>query len=159
MKTMKMFVALICASILLMGCKTQPGAVNIGPPLVRMGVYTGATYGMIKYPQAIPGVRGAAAIVCAQAAGTNVSPAEVVQAVQAYTELTPESKIIINGALQFYTLLWNTYAPTGTNSVLLGQYLTATCDGLNDALVTGLDLPPMEKARRMNGAALWPQVQ
>ena len=117
----------------LVGCGSTGS--RIGPPMVRVGVSTVTGYALAKHPQAMPVVRASADVICAQAASTNLSPVNVVAAVHAYTEQTPESVLIVNGALSLYTLVWNSYGTDAVNNLpTLQQYLQATCDGLNEAL-------------------------
>ena len=150
-------ITLAALAVGVVGCK-NPGATNIGPPLVRLGVSSGATYSLMKYPQAAPAVKASAAIICAQAAGTNLAPAAVVEAVNAYSEQTPESTLIVNSALSLYTLVWNGYGESAvSNSPTLKLYLGATCDGLNDALATVPVPGAVRAAAPVNKN--WPQVK
>lgn len=143
----------------LVGCGTTGGTKpNIGPPMVRLGVSSGATYSLLKYPQALPAVKASAAIICSQANGTNLAPAAVVEAVNAYTEQTPESVLIVNSALSLYTLVWNSYGASAVaNTPTLQLYLSATCDGLNDALAAQPAAGVVRNAPPQNPT--WPQVK
>lgn len=157
MKKRKLLSLLAVAALAVgtVGCKNS-GA-NIGPPLLRLGVASGASYSLLKYPEAKPAVKASADIICAQANGTNFAPASVVEAVNAYREQTPESVLIVNAAINLYTLVWNGYgAGAVTNSPELKLYLTATCDGLNDALA-GLPMAGVVRGAPQN--AVWPQVK
>lgn len=117
--------------LLLSGCNNP----TVGPAAMRLSVATAVGYSVQKYPQAIPGIKAGADIICAQASATNLSPANVVAAVNAYTEMTPESVLILNAGLGFYTLLWNSYGENAVkNSPLFQQYLLATCGGIRDGL-------------------------
>jgi hypothetical protein len=157
MKKVLSLLTLAALAVGLVGCGTTSNT-NLGPPLVRLGVSSGASYSLLKYPQAVPAVRASAAIICSQAAGTNLAPAEVVAAVDAYAEKTPESVLIVNSALSLYTLVWNGYgAAAVTNTPALKLYLAATCDGLNDALATVPAPGVVRNAPPQNPA--WPQVK
>lgn len=146
-------------STLLVGCKGPSS--EIGPPMVRLGVSTGATYALMEHPEALPAVRASADVICSQAAGTNLSPTSVVAAINAYTKQTPESILIVNSALGLYTLVWNGYgAEAVKNDPLLRTYLQATCDGLQDALAgqasASRNAPSFGAAPP--GSVVWPLV-
>jgi hypothetical protein len=92
---------------LLAGCSTTS---VISPAVVQQGVATGVSYGVLKYPQAVPELRIASEVICSAANSTNLSPAVVVSAVQAADpNLTPETTLIINGALVLYIGIWDSY--------------------------------------------------
>jgi len=125
-------------AVSLVGCKSTNG---IGPGVLRLGVASGASYSLLKYPQAAPAVRASADIICSEANGTNLAPAAIYAAVNAYGQQTAESTLIVNSALGMYTLIWNGYGVDAVNnSPTLKLYLSATCDGLTDAL-SGLPSP------------------
>lgn len=139
------------------GCKSTGGS-KIGPPMVRLGVSTGASYSLLKYPEAMPAVKASADIICSQAAGTDLAPASVVEAVNTYTQQTPESTLIVNSALSLYTLVWNGYgAEAVKSSPELQLYLQATCDGLNDALLAQ-PVPGVVRSALLQNPA-WPLVK
>jgi hypothetical protein len=117
-----------------LGCKTASNPA-LGPATVRLGVSSTASYALLEYPQAGPAISASAAVICSQAQGTNLAPSAIVSAVNNYVRLTPESALIVNSAINFYTLIWQSYGETAVkNSPRLRTYLQATCDGLNDAL-------------------------
>ena len=156
-KTVASVITLAVLATGMVGCGTTASGPNIGPPMVRLGVSTSATYSLLKYPQAKPAVQASAAIICSQANGTNLAPAAVVEAVNAYTEQTPESVLILNSALSLYTLVWNSYGVSAvSNTPALKLYLSATCEGLNDALAAQPTTTVMRNAPR-NPA--WPLVK
>ena len=129
-KVLSLF-TLAALAVSLVGCNI-PG---IAPGVLRLGVSSGAAYSLLKYPQAAPAVRASAEIICSEANGTNLAPAAIYAAVNAYGQQTPESTLIVNSALGLYTLVWNGYgAEAVNNSPNLKLYLSATCDGLHDAL-------------------------
>ena len=146
--------ALVALSISLVGCKSP-----IAPGLVRLGVSSGASYSLLKYPQAAPAVKASADIICSQSNGTNLAPASIYAAVNAYQNQTPESVLIVNTALSLYTLLWNGYGTDAVNNIpQLKLYLSATCDGLHDALppATAAGAPTVMRAAAQNKN--WPHV-
>jgi len=155
---MKKTLSLLSLAVLavgLVGCGTT--GTQIGPPMVRLGVSTGASYGLLKHPQALPAVKASADIICSQAAGTNLAPANVVAAINTYTEQTPESVLIVNSALSLYTLVWNGYgAEAVKNTPALQTYLQATCDGLQDALASQ---PTSGVTRNAPPNPAWPLVR
>ena len=142
----KLLLIPIVALLALTGCKTSNP--NVGPALLRLGVSSGAGYSLMRYPAAVPAVRASADIVCAVAAGTNVSPANIVAALDAYNFNTAESIFIINAALGAYELCFNGLSDTGDAK----PYAEALCGGLQDALL----LVP-SKSFRSNEK--WPQAK
>lgn len=131
--------ALFCLLTLLAGCSTtatDPSSIN--PIVVRLGVSTGVTYGLSKYPQAVPGVRIAGEVICSAATGTNLSPDNLIAAIQGVsTNITPETTLIVNGALVLYIGIWNSYGQSAlTNQPALRLYLQATCSGILDGLAS-----------------------
>lgn len=161
---------ILCVTIaLLTGCKTNDNA-NVGPALLRLGVSTAAGYSLMKYPEAVAGVSVAASIICASAEGTNVSPAEVVAALNVYGEFTQQEWFIVNTAMNAYTLAFN--GLSNTNNATANPYLVAACGGLHDALgiptssPTGVSAAGGAVSFRRAPAVLtyqpvpgWPQVQ
>lgn len=149
------FITLAALAVGVVGCGST--GTKIGPPMVRLGVSTGASYGLLKHPEALPAVKASADVICSQAAGTNLAPASVVEAVNAYTQQTPESTLIVNSALSLYTLVWNGYgAEAVANAPELQLYLQATCDGLNDALA---QQPTSGVVRNAPPNPAWPLVR
>lgn len=158
-KIISLFV-LAALAVSLVGCGTTGGTANgpsIGAPLVRLGVSTGAAYSLLKYTNALPAVKASAAIICSQAHSTNLAPAAVVEAINAYHQQTPESVLIVNSALTLYTTIWNSYGTVAvTNYPTLRLYLEATCDGLNDAIAS---VPSPGVVRNAVPNKAWPQVK
>ena len=155
-KIMSLF-ALLALAVSLVGCKSA-----IAPSVVRLGVGAGASYSLLKYPEAAPAVKASAAIICSQANSTNLSPEAVYAAVDAYKEKTPESVLIVNTALGMYTLVWNGYGQTAvSNNPAFKLYLEATCGGLMDAVAT-IPVTPSPATLTILRAApqskAWPQV-
>lgn len=135
------------------------GCTSINPilstQLLRSGVATGVSYGVSRYPQSVPGVRVVTEVVCAAAASTNISPANVIAAIQSSgVELTPETTLIVNGALLLYTGVWNAYGENAVNNPALKPYLQATCDGMKDGLPS-----TTAKALEMKVDTRWPVLR
>lgn len=151
--------ALVALAVSLVGCKSSA----IAPSVLRLGVGAGASYSLLKYPEAAPAVKASAAIICSQASNTNLSPEAVYAAVDAYKEKTPESVLIVNSALSLYTLIWNGYGATAvTNNPQFKLYLEATCGGLTDAVATIPIVPSSNTLSILRAAPpvskQWPQV-
>lgn len=129
------FLCILPLLALVAGCSSVG---KITPALVQQGAATAVSYGVEKYPTAIPYIKVAGAVICSAANGTNISPAEVVAAVEASNAgalKTPESVLILNGALLLYTGLWESYgADAVTEHEKLQLYLQATCNGIHDGL-------------------------
>ena len=114
----------------LSGCGTTGS--TVGPAVLQLGVSTGTAYSLTQYPTARPGVAAAALVVCSVANGTNVSPAAIVQALDAYGPLAPESVLIVNSALSLYEIIYAGLTPTNSS-----PYAIALCNGLNQGLAFG----------------------
>ena len=132
MKSKLIALSLLAAAITLTGCKTNNQS-NVGPGLLRLGVSTAAGYSLMKNPEAAPGVRAGAAIVCSVANGTNLSPAAIVAALN-NGPMDDESVFILNAGIGAYTLIFNGLSDTN-NVATIRPYTLAVCDGLNDALL------------------------
>ena len=145
-----LLLSLLTATLILSGCSSSRPLLS--PAMLQSGVKSVVTYGVAKYPTAIPYVRAVEPIVCSAAAGTNLAPAEVVEAISAAGVLqTPESVFIINSALLLYQGIYNAFGADAVNqSVLLREYLNATCVGI------GQGLPP--DAVVAAGRSQWPMV-
>lgn len=149
-------VALAALAASLVGCSSP----TVGPSVLRLGVSSSASYSLLKYPEAAPAVKASADIICSEANSTNLAPAAIYEAVNAYGGQTPESTLIVNSALGFYTILWNNYGTDAVNNIpTLRLYLGATCDGLHDALGT---MPsPVAASLKLRSAPVnknWPHV-
>lgn len=126
------------ALFLLSGCTTtSPNNPPLSKALVTIAVSTGVSFGVEQYPEAVPYLRVATPIVCSAAAGTNIQPAEIVQALTKAGITNSHAKLIINSALAIYVTVFDYYGSSWqTNQVQLQGYVQALCDGLN------LGLPP-----------------
>jgi len=123
--------------LVLCGCSaTKP---LISPSLVQQGVRASVSYGVAKYPSALPFVRASEPIICAASEGTNLAPAQVVAAIQQADILkTPESVFIVNSALLLYEGIYNAYGSNAVNNAaMLRDYLHATCLGIGQGLQPG----------------------
>src|SRR2546423_1751861 len=133
----KLTLLAVCASIALVvtGCKTTPQTTQA---IVQSTVATGVMFGVQKAPDAIPYLRAAAPVICSAANGTNLSPNQVVAALessQAAALKTPTATLIINGALSLYMVLWDQYGSEYVkNTPLLQSYLVGTCNGITEGL-------------------------
>ena len=146
-----LFLSLLTATLILSGCSsTRP---ILSPAMLQAGVQSAVTFGVSKYPDAIPYVRAVEPIVCAASEGTNLAPAEVVAAIQDADVLkTAESVFIVNSALLLYQGIYNAYGADAVNqSESLRAYLHATCIGI------GQGLPP--GAVVAAGRTQWPMVR
>lgn len=139
----KLFISLATVVLclgLLTGCKSTP--IPMQKAVYVTTVSTGVAFGVERYPQATPYLRVAQPIICAAGNGTNVTPAEVVAALQnspaANAVATPEGKLILNGALAIYIGVFDSYGTDWVNEQeQLKQYLQWTCDAV------ALGLPPI----------------
>lgn len=136
-KTMMIVTAVtaMALSTLTTGCKTPA----MTQAIVQTTVATGVALGVQKSPQAVPYLKAATPVVCAAASGTNISPAEVVAAIEAAnldSLKTPEAVIIMNGALSLYMVIYDEYGTEAINQqAQLRAFLQGTCNGLNIGLL------------------------
>lgn len=117
------------------GCSSP----SVTKAFVRTSVSTGVAFGTLKEPAAIPFLRAAAPVVCSAANGTNVSPAEVVAALEssdATALKTPGGVILLNAALSLYMTLYEEFGKDVDNLPQLQAWLAGTCEGIL------LGLPP-----------------
>lgn len=144
------FIMKTIASVLLglallftVGCKSP--ALTKG--FVRTSVATGVGLQVLHEPKAIPYLRAAAPVVCSAAHGTNISPAEVVAALEASDASkleTPEARLIINGALSLYMTAFEEYGDDLQSRPLIVAILEGTCEGIL------LGLPPPTSISKAN---------
>ena len=131
-----------------------------GPLLLKTGVSFGTQYALLRNPAAKPPVEASAAIICATVHGTNVSPAAIVAAVNQYGQQTPESLLIINAAINLYSLTYNGLKET--NTAAASPYAHALCDGLVEALAFSTFPAPQSNFRNNVPSRVdshWPQVR
>lgn len=150
---LKQFLILAPLCLALVGCSSVG---KLTPALVQQGVATGVSYGVVKYPTAIPYLKVAGAVICSAANGTNLAPAEVIAAVEASNAgalKTPEAVLILNGALTLYVGIWESYgADALSEHAKLQLYLQATCSGIHDGLPEG------SRRRVIDPRLNWPLV-
>lgn len=134
-----LFTIVACVALIAVGCSNTSPKMTKG--LYVATVSSGVAIGVDRYPKAVPYLRVAEPIICAAGNGTNVTPAEIVAALQnspaANAVATPEGKLILNGALILYISLFDSYGTDWVNEQeQLKLYLGYTCEAL------ALGLPP-----------------
>lgn len=134
MNKIKLIVPIIALTFAV-GCSS----IKISPSTVQQGVATGVSYSVIKYPQVVPYLRAADDLICSAANGTNISPAQVIAAIErapsAAVLKTPEGVLILNAALTLYVGVWESYGVNAVNNApTLQLYLKATCSGIAEGL-------------------------
>lgn len=131
---MKKLLLLIPLCLSLVGCA---GNKPMTKAVYTLAVSTGVSVGAQRYPTAVPYARIANTIICASATGTNVSPAEILTAIQtspiAEAAATPEGKLVVNGVLVLYSAL---FEGGGVTDEEAKEWLQWTCDAVT------LGLPP-----------------
>lgn len=146
MKT-KLKTILFLVPVLLAGCASNPALTQTA---IRLTVSTGVAVGSQQSPQVVPYLRAAGSVVCATAAGTDVSPAAVVAALNGTPDVdalkTTEGLLILNGALGIYQLAWDQLGSNTNNLATLKGDLQAVCDGIT------LGLPGQATALKMQMA-------
>lgn len=132
---MKTLIPLLGLCLLITGCKS-PGLTKT---MVQTAVSTSVAWGVLEEPKAIPYMRATVPVICSAAHGTNLSPAEVVAALQnspAEKLKTPEAVIIMNGVLGIYTAVFEAYGSDIDDRPYLQAGLEGACAGIQ------LGLPP-----------------
>lgn len=156
-KSLRVFITLLSAVALLALAGCAGGKVNISPAIVQQGVATSVAYSVTKYPQALPYLRAAAPVICSAANSTNLSPAQVIAALESSNAAllkTPEAALIMNTALLLYIGVYESYGDNALNNYpALRPYLQATCDGMNDG-VSGKKIQPATPTV----SDTWPQI-
>lgn len=140
------------------GCGTVRSVVT--PPVVQSGVSAGVRFGCTKFPSATPAVRIAVDVICSQANGTNVSPTEIVAAIESsnFENLkTPEAIFITQNMVTIYTAAWNSFASDAVAQSEAMPYLQAVCQGGREGL-SGIGTAAI--GSRVSGQRLnWPQMR
>ena len=143
---------LLPLAIAISGCTTNNPGLNAA--LLKTAVSTAAGYELATHPAAIPAFKTAALVVCAAAHGTNVSPAEIVAAIQAQSGgMTPETVVIVNGAINLYELAYWAVSPTNSPN----PYALALCEGMNEAAMIA-SLPASRSRNAVPQNPKWPKV-
>lgn len=153
---MKRILPVVVVSLVLALCGCQ--SPNLGPALLRSGVGVAAGFSILRYPDAAPGVKVGAEVICASAHHTNLSPAQITADLDAYGGRTKEATFILNSAINTYSLVYNSLS--STNPAVVSPYVFALCDGLNDALLLA-PKPGLAKSASRNAPpnVKWPQVE
>ena len=123
---------LLCISIMLLaGCASNPAITHAA---FTQAVTLGEQIGLETHPEATPYVRAAVPVVCSVANGTNVSPAEIVSALEKAGVTNVTAKIIINGSLALFNV-----AVSGliTNQTEVRLYAQDLCNGMQAGLPLG----------------------
>lgn len=154
MKRFLIPVALV-ALLAFTGCGTVGKIIT--PAAVQSGVSSGVRYGVAKYPEALPAVRVATEVICSQANGTNVSPAEIVAAIEnsSFERIkTPEAIFITQSMITIYTAAWNSFASDAVAASEAKPYLQAVCNGAIEGMPKPniFRLPTLAENR-------WPQLR
>lgn len=124
--------SVLMLGLLLAGCTSQ----NQGPmshAAFTAAVTLGEQIGLETHPEAVPYVRAAVPVVCAVANGTNVSPAEIVAALEKANVTNATAKLIINGSLSLLNIV---VAGVGTNETEIRLYGKDLCNGMQAGLPT-----------------------
>jgi len=119
--------------LLLNGCATTSPNAPMSHAVFTAAVTLGEQIGLETHPEATPYVRAAAGVVCSVANGTNVTPAEIVKALEAANVTNSTARIIINGSLAILNVV---VAGLGTNDNEIRLYGKDLCQGMQ------LGLPP-----------------
>lgn len=130
---------LACAMLVMAGCKSNNVPLPMQKALYVTAVSSGVAIGVDKYPEVVPYLRVANPIICAAGNGTNVTPVEIISALTnspaANAVATKEGKLILNGALNLYVSMFESYGTDWiTKQEQLKEVLGWTCDAINQGL-------------------------
>lgn len=121
--------ALMGACLLLFtGCTSNPAMSHAA---FRASVTLGEQIGLSTHPEATPYVRAAVPVVCSVANGTNVTPAEIVKALEKANVTNSTAILIINGGI---SLLDVVVAGLGTNQTEIRAYGQDLCVAMQAGL-------------------------
>jgi len=153
----------VLAIVVLSGCATGSKPL-ISPSVVQQGVTAGVKAGTLKWPTAIPYVEASVAVICSEAAGTNLSPAQVVADLEksgAAAFKTVEGVLIVQGGLLLYTTIWNAFGADAVNNApVFKGYLQAVCQGMHDGLPPSGDTAGARARRNApDTSKAWPQLK
>ncbi len=126
-------IPIIALSVVLCGCKTPSGPVSHAA--FTAAVTLGEQFALESHPEATPFVRVGAQAVCAAAAGTNVSPAAIVQALNVAGVTNATAKLIINSSLALFNVV---IVAAGTNQTEMRAYAQDLCTGMQAGLPPAL---------------------
>jgi hypothetical protein len=131
-KSILTIVAAFSFAVLITGCSTTSTVIT--PATVQTATTLSVEGALIAEPKALPEVKIAGAVICAAAAGTNVSPAAVVADLQAagLTNNTADT-LIVNGVLLIYETAYNSLV-NPADQASAQPYLQAVCNGINAAI-------------------------
>lgn len=134
----KLFVSTIGLALLLTaGCK------NTSPAVYSIATATAVSYGLRNSPETANRLREIQPLTCAMASGTNLTPAEIVSAIEAsgIAGGSPESQLIINGVMVLYIAAYDSLG-SATNASSVSPYARAVfCEGFQ----MGLAGAPVER--------------
>jgi len=125
--------AAVLAGVCLMfvGCAGNPAMSHAA---FTAAVTLGEQIGLETHPEATPHVRAAVPVVCAVANGTNVTPSEIVKALEAANVTNVTARLIINGSLSLLNVVVSGLSTNDTEIRLYGKDL---CNGMQAGLPPG----------------------
>lgn len=145
-KSRLLIMALLSVLVLEQGCTSSNP--NVGPmthAAFTAAVTLGEQFALEQHPEATPYVRAAAPVVCAAANGTNVSPASIVEALNAAGVTNATAKIVINGGLALFNVV---VVGLGTNQTEVRAYAMDLCTGMQNGLPAFDQVAEKKRARK-----------
>lgn len=130
--------------LLLTGC-TTPGT---GSNPMTIAAFTtavslGEGFALEMHPEITPYIKAAADVVCATANGTNVSPDNIVAALNAANITNDTARLVVNGSIAIYDTVFTLIGTNGIASQpVLQGYAKALCEGMRNGI------PPTASAMR-----------
>lgn len=151
MKRLLTSVAAIVLAVTLVGCK------NSSPLVYSLTTQNIVSYGLRNSPNTAGYLRDVQPVVCAAANGTNLTPAQIVTAIQSSgIDDSAEGKLIMNSVLIVFISAYDGLG-ANTNASAVQPYAQAIfCDGFE----WGLAGAPSSKARNAPPAkTVWPLLK
>src|SRR6516164_4059342 len=96
--------------MVLVGCASKP---IMSPTQMANLVGEGTAVGLSFYPQAMPEVRIAQVVICAEASLTNVNPATIVYDLSQAGVTNVTTKLIVDGGLLLYSSILSSVGTNG----------------------------------------------
>ena len=145
----KLLAPLIAVAIALasVGCK------NTSPAFYSLATATAVSYGLRNSPQTANYLRAVQPVACAVASGTNLTPADVVKAIDAsgIAGNSDEARAIVVAAELLYITAYDALG-SRTNAAAVRPYTTAVfCDGF----AAGLAGAPSVRSRNAPAVRVW----
>lgn len=152
MKKLTISIAALLLAFVLVGCK------NSSPLTYSLATSTLVSYGLRNSPETAGYLRDVQPVVCSVANGTNLTPAQVVAAIESSgIDDSAEGRLVVNGILLLYISAFDSLGTGTNNTANVSPYAQAIfCDGF----AWGLAASPSEmRSRNAPPKKVWPLLK